>query len=94
VSVGNAAYIAIVINADIQSAALRVGKAANPFQIFVAPSFLIFSILVFVVHISDFHIVNKYAKVNKKIVFIAPFSKNYFAVSADSINFAVEILIT
>jgi hypothetical protein len=37
---------------------------------------------------------NQSAKLNKKIVFIAPFSKNYFAVSADSIIFAVEFLIT
>lgn len=47
----NANHSQIIVNANIYLSALSVSKAGHPFQVFVFPYTLIFSILVFVVHI-------------------------------------------
>ena len=40
-------YFLIVVNTDIYTTSLRVGKPTNPFEVFVAPSFFIFYVLTF-----------------------------------------------
>ena len=44
---GNADYPAGIVNSNVEFAALRIGKAAYPLEVFVAPSFLPFDILTF-----------------------------------------------
>lgn len=43
----NADNTAVVVDTDIQGAALGVGEAANPFKVFVFPGLLVFHILRF-----------------------------------------------
>ena len=62
VSVFYAADVALVVDADVEFAALRIRKATNPLQIIVAPSFLVFDVLVFSVH--------------KRCIVLLPFHQN------------------
>ena len=46
--------ISVVVDTDIQGAALGVGEAANPFKVFVLPGLLVFHILRFHTPITTF----------------------------------------
>ena len=46
-AVGDAHNFMIVVHTDIDSAALRIGETAYPFEVFVAPRLLILDVLLF-----------------------------------------------